>query len=55
MASQIIFNDLRNEVEATSNDCKLYKQICEETEYDLDQTIKESNLDEIPYCKLELL
>ncbi|MFX1434231.1 MAG: hypothetical protein ACFFB1_10690, partial [Promethearchaeota archaeon] len=49
MASQIIFNDLRNEVEATSNDCKLYKQICEETEYDLDQTIKESNLDEIPY------
>lgn len=49
MASQIIFNDLRNEVEATSNDCKLYKQICEETKYDLDQTIKESNLDEIPY------
>ncbi|MFX1321693.1 MAG: hypothetical protein ACFFAQ_08615 [Promethearchaeota archaeon] len=49
MASEIILNDLRNEVEATSNDCKLYKQICEEKEYDFDQTIKGSNLDEVPY------
>ncbi|MFW9946823.1 MAG: hypothetical protein ACFFDX_08345 [Candidatus Odinarchaeota archaeon] len=49
MASQMVFSDLRNEVEATSNDCKLYKEICKENEYDFDQTIKESNLDEIPY------
>lgn len=44
-----MLNDLRIEVEATSNDCKLYKQICEDKEYDFDQTIKESNLDEVPY------
>ena len=49
MASEIILNDLRNEVEATSNDCKLYKHICEEKEYDFDQTIKGSNIDEVPY------
>ncbi|MFX0042379.1 MAG: hypothetical protein ACFE8L_05670 [Candidatus Hodarchaeota archaeon] len=49
MASEIMFNDLRIEVEATSNDCKLYKHICEEKEYDFDQTIKGSNLDEVPY------
>ncbi len=49
MASEIMLSDIRTEVEATSNDCKLYKQICEEKEYDFDQTIKGSNLDEIPY------
>jgi len=44
-----MLSDLRIEVEATSNDCNLYKQICEEREYDFDQTIKGSNLDEVPY------
>ena len=44
-----MLNDLRDEVKATSNDCKLYKQICEKREYDFDQFIKESNLDEVPY------
>lgn len=44
-----MFNDLKIEVEATSNDCKLYRHICEEQEYDFDQTIKESNIDEVPY------
>ncbi|MFX1313997.1 MAG: hypothetical protein ACFFHD_15505 [Promethearchaeota archaeon] len=49
MISETILNDLRDEVEATSNDCKLYKQICEEQEYDFDQTIRETNIDEVPY------
>lgn len=44
-----MLSDLRIEVEATSNDCKLYKKISEEKEYDFDQTIKGSNLDEVPY------
>ncbi|MFX1315870.1 MAG: hypothetical protein ACFE9T_08405 [Promethearchaeota archaeon] len=49
MASDVIFHDLRIEVEATSKDCKLYRNICEEQEYNFDQRIKETNLDEIPY------
>lgn len=49
MASEILYNDLQNEVEATSYDCKFYKQICESQEYNFDQTINDSNLEEVPY------
>ncbi|MFW9782068.1 MAG: hypothetical protein ACFFFB_07270 [Candidatus Heimdallarchaeota archaeon] len=49
MASELLYTDLQNEVEETSKDCNFYKQICENQEYDFDQTIKDSNLDEVPY------
>jgi len=49
MSDSNFYEDLRMQVEGTYNDCKLYKEICEKNEYDIDQTIKESNLDEIPY------
>ncbi|MFX0148444.1 MAG: hypothetical protein ACFE8E_11955 [Candidatus Hodarchaeota archaeon] len=49
MASEILYNDLQSEVEATSYDCKFYKKICESHKYNFDQPINNSNLEEVPY------
>ncbi|MHA1270205.1 MAG: LuxE/PaaK family acyltransferase [Candidatus Helarchaeota archaeon] len=49
MTKKDIFEDFRIQVKGTSNDCNFYKNLCLEQEYDIDQTINESNIDEIPY------
>jgi len=41
--------DLRNQIINTAKDCKLYREICELQDYDFDQTLKDENLDEVPY------
>jgi len=49
LTNQSIYEDFRIQIEGTSRDCKLYHDLCIKEDYDIDQTIKESNLDEIPY------
>ena len=41
--------DLSSQVRGTAKDCEAYRKICEEKEFDFDMTLKESNIDEIPY------
>ncbi len=49
MSNSTLFENLRSEVINTSKDCKFYHDICVKEEYDFDQTVNESNLEEIPY------
>ncbi|MHA1377336.1 MAG: LuxE/PaaK family acyltransferase [Candidatus Helarchaeota archaeon] len=49
MAESNIYEDLRIEIQETSKECKFYHDLCEKENYDYDQTIKESNLEEVPY------
>ena len=44
-----IFNDLRTEIKDTSDECEFYNELCKKAEYDFDQTVKETNLEEVPY------
>jgi len=48
-SSDSFFNDLRIEIKKTAQDCEFYKNLCEEKDYNFDQTVKESNLEEIPF------
>ncbi|MFX1430857.1 MAG: hypothetical protein ACFFCY_11910 [Promethearchaeota archaeon] len=45
----MILNDLSNTIKKTAEDCSIYNKLCKESEYDFDETLKDSNLDEIPY------
>jgi hypothetical protein len=45
----MILNDLSNIIIKTAEDCSIYNKLCKESEYDFDETLKDSNLDEIPY------
>ncbi|TFF86676.1 MAG: hypothetical protein EU551_00850 [Promethearchaeota archaeon] len=44
-----ILEKLRVQIEQTAKDCDFYRKICQEQEYDFDQTLNESNLDLVPY------
>jgi hypothetical protein len=45
----MILKEISNTVKDTAEDCSIYKKLCDEVEYDFDETLKESNLGEIPY------
>ncbi|MBD3228981.1 MAG: hypothetical protein GF329_12400 [Candidatus Lokiarchaeota archaeon] len=49
MSKSDLMMDIRTQVKGIAEDVDLYRKICEKEEYDFDQTIKESNIDEIPY------
>jgi len=49
MTSNNFYKDLEITVKETANDCEIYKNQCDRLEYDLDSSIKESTLGEIPY------
>lgn len=53
MTSNIFYKDLENVVKETANDCEIYKNQCDKFEYNIDSTIKESTLGEIPYIPWE--
>jgi len=43
------YEDLKQQVKGTAADCEFYNDQCKERQYDLDMTISENNLDQIPY------
>ncbi|TFG25672.1 MAG: hypothetical protein EU529_00230 [Promethearchaeota archaeon] len=49
MSSNGFYEDLSNIVKETAKDCKIYKDRCNEVEYDFNTILNESNLGEIPY------
>ncbi|MFX0029382.1 MAG: hypothetical protein ACFE8B_09245 [Candidatus Hermodarchaeota archaeon] len=53
MNSNNFYKDLEKTVKETSSDCEIYKTQCEKLEYNIDSTIKESTLSEIPYIPWE--
>ena len=44
-----MMEQLQVQVKKTAEDCPLYQRLCKKQSFDPDQTIKESNLGEIPY------
>ncbi len=53
-SSKNFYEDLSISVEKTANECKLYKNLCNQVNYDFDLILKESNLGEIPYVPWSL-
>ena len=53
-SSNKFYEDLSICVKGTANDCELYRNLCNHYDYDFDQTIKESNLGEIPFVPWNL-
>ena len=53
MNSNNFYKDLEIAVKETASDCEIYKNQCDKFEYNLDSTIKESTLSEIPYIPWE--
>jgi hypothetical protein len=49
MSFRNVLTDLSKVIRETARDCELYKKQCDETEFDFDTTLKESNLGDIPY------
>ncbi|MHA1298012.1 MAG: LuxE/PaaK family acyltransferase [Candidatus Helarchaeota archaeon] len=49
MANSNFYEKLRAQIKATSEDCKFYHDLCIKEEYNFDQSINDSNLEEIPY------
>ncbi len=49
MSSNKFYDDLAKTVKETAQDCKIYKNRCDEVEYDLDVSLNDTNLGEIPY------
>ncbi len=49
MSDPSFFEAIRKEIEATAKDCAYYNNICKENNYNFEITLKDSNLDEIPY------
>ncbi|MFW9972295.1 MAG: hypothetical protein ACFFDF_19070 [Candidatus Odinarchaeota archaeon] len=45
----MILDDISNTIRETAQDCPIYKKLCLESEYDLDATLKESTLGDIPF------
>jgi hypothetical protein len=41
--------DLKETIKGTARDCKVYGDLCKKQEFDLDKTITEDNLQDIPY------
>lgn len=46
---QDFFEDLKQQVKGTAADCEFYNNLCQNQQYDLDMTISENNMEEIPY------
>jgi hypothetical protein len=53
MNSDNFYLDLGNTVKETASDCEIYRNLCNKFEFDLDSTITESTLNEIPYIPWE--
>ena len=53
MTSNLFYEKLHDTVKETVSDCVIYKNQCDKFEYNIDSTIKESTLDEIPYIPWE--
>ncbi|MBY8989633.1 MAG: hypothetical protein KGD58_02680 [Candidatus Lokiarchaeota archaeon] len=53
MTSNLFYKDLHNTVKETVSDCVIYKNQCDKFEYNVDSTINESTLGEIPYIPWE--
>ncbi|MFX1256944.1 MAG: hypothetical protein ACFFAN_03730 [Promethearchaeota archaeon] len=49
MDSDKFYEDLSKIIKQTAEDCKIYKERCDEIEYDFDLVLNKSNLGEIPY------
>ena len=54
MSSNKFYNDLAATVKETAADCKLYRNLCDEVEFDFNTTLNDSNLGEIPYISWNL-
>ena len=49
MSSNKFYDDLAKTVKQTAQDCEMYKNRCDEIEYDFDVSLNDTNLGEIPY------
>jgi hypothetical protein len=54
MSSDKFYDDLAAIVKETAADCNIYGELCDEAEFDLDTTLNDSNLGEIPYISWNL-
>jgi len=54
MSSNKFYDDLTATVKETAADCNIYGNLCDETEFDFDATLNDSNLGEIPYVSWNL-
>ena len=54
MSSNKFYDDLTATVKETAADCNIYGNLCDETEFDIDATLNDSNLGEIPYVSWNL-
>ncbi len=54
MSSNKFYNDLAATVKETAADCKLYRNFCDEVEFDFNTTLNDSKLGEIPYISWNL-
>ncbi len=54
MSSNKFYDDLIATVKETAADCNIYSNLCDEAEFELDATLNDSNLGEIPYVSWNL-
>ncbi len=54
MSSNKFYDDLGATIKETAADCDLYGNLCDEAEFDLNATLNDSNLGEIPYVSWNL-
>ena len=54
MSSSKVLEDLSRVVWETASDCEIFRKQCDDIEFDLDATVKESTLGEIPYIPWSL-
>ena len=54
MSSNKFYDDLAATVKETAADCNIYSNLCDEAEFELDATLNDSNLGEIPYVSWNL-
>lgn len=54
MSSNKFYDDLASTVKETAADCDIYGNLCDEAEFDLNATLSDSNLGEIPYVSWNL-
>ncbi|MHA1649953.1 MAG: LuxE/PaaK family acyltransferase [Candidatus Helarchaeota archaeon] len=48
------FEDLRQEIKKTADDCNYYNALCRKNDYDFDMTLNDSNLEDIPFINWNL-
>jgi len=54
MNSNKFYDDLAATIKETATDCNLYRNLCDEAEFDFNATLNDSNLGEIPYVSWNL-